>query len=59
MFVQPVVEVNHVVHAAAAESYRRGPHLAKQREPDSEVVGGLLARETANARERQMHVFLR
>ena len=59
MFVQPTIEVNHVVDATAAEADSRGPHLAEQREPDSEVVGSLLAREAADARKGETRVLFR
>jgi hypothetical protein len=51
--VQPGVEVNAVVDAAAAEADRGDAQPVEERETDAEVFGGLGPGEAANHRARK------
>jgi hypothetical protein len=51
--VQPGVEVNAVVEAAAAEAHRGNAQLVEQRDADAEVFRRLRLGEAANHRARE------
>ena len=53
IFIEPGVQINAVVHAAATKLDERNPQLGKQRDADPQVGSGLFPREAAHSRMRQ------
>lgn len=57
MLIEPGIQVNPVVHAAATEFHVGHIQLREQRDPDAQILGGLFLRQTAHGRQRQAFVF--
>jgi len=43
MVIQPPIEVNSVINAAATQPYRRRPDACEERTANPEITSGLLA----------------
>jgi hypothetical protein len=56
MLIEPGVQVNPVENQAPAQAKARHAQLDKQRDPDAQVDGGLLLRQAAHGRQRQIRL---
>jgi hypothetical protein len=57
MFVEPRVQVNTVIDAAATQAHMRHIQLGQQRHADAQVDAGLFLGQATNRRQRQAFVL--